>query len=113
MAGSVGKSVASTRFNRQVVIGPYTCDFVARSIKLVIEVDGDSHGTTAQQDAARDLDLQQRGYRVLRFWNNDIMVNLEGVVRAIERAIGELPSPNPSREREGRNTPKSPRQEES
>ncbi len=93
------RKTSGVRFNRQVQIGPYFCDFVARSIKLVIEVDGGQHDDTADMERTRFLEAL--GYRVIRFWNNDVLGNLDGVVAEIERVLGDRPSPNPSRKREG------------
>ena len=73
---------------------------MARSIKLVVEVDGGQHGD--EIDRNRTLFLQSQGYRVIRFWNNDVMDNLEGVTEEIARVIADMPSPDPSRMREGR-----------
>jgi very-short-patch-repair endonuclease len=95
------RQVAGVRFNRQVPIGPFICDFVSRSMQLVIEVDGGQHDWQAGEDATRTRFLEAQGYRVLRFWNNDVLQNPEGVVLAIERALADRPSPSPSREREG------------
>ena len=95
------RQVAGVRFNRQVPIGPFICDFVSRSVKLVIEVDGGQHDWQAEDDARRTRFLEAQGYRVLRFWNNDVLQNPEGVVLAIERALADRPSPGPSRKREG------------
>jgi len=95
------RKVAGLRFNRQVPIGPYVCDFVARSAKLIIEVDGGQHGWQADEDATRTRYLEAQGYRVIRFWNSDVLERLEGVVAEIAEAIAALPSPNPSRKREG------------
>lgn len=95
------RQVAGVRFNRQVPIGPFICDFVARSAKLVIEVDGGQHDWQAGEDAKRTRFLEAQGYRVMRFWNNDVLGQTEGVVRAIEQALVDRPSPAPSRSREG------------
>jgi len=89
------------RFNRQVPIGPYICDFVARTSRLIIELDGGQHGTDQFHDAVRTRYLSARDYRLIRFWNNDVLENIEGVVMAIERALGDRPSPDPSREAGG------------
>jgi very-short-patch-repair endonuclease len=85
------------RFNRQVVIRPYICDFVARSAKLIVEVDGGQHAVNVVRDQARTRFLESRGYRVIRFWNNDVLANIDGVVETIERAMRDRPSPGPSR----------------
>ncbi|MDV3456721.1 DUF559 domain-containing protein [Sphingomonas sp. HF-S4] len=89
------------RFNRQVPIGPYICDFVSRSAMLVIEVDGGQHDWQSDRDATRSCYLQSQGFQVIRFWNNDVMERIDGVVAEIERVLGDRPSPNPSRKREG------------
>jgi very-short-patch-repair endonuclease len=84
------------KFQKQVVLAPYIADFAARSHRLVIELDGDTHGEAQAYDAARTRALEQRGYRVLRFTNNDVMTNLDGVLRAILIALGRDPeSPLP------------------
>ena len=95
------RKIAGTRFNRQFPIGRFICDFVSRGAKLVIEVDGDTHAHSAEYDMIRTRFLEQEGYRVLRFWNNDVMENLDGVVKRIEQELAHRPSPSPSRAREG------------
>jgi very-short-patch-repair endonuclease len=67
----------------------------------VIEVDGESHGHTVDADAARTRFLEAQGYRVVRFTNSDVLGNLDGVAKAVELALANRPSPNPSRKREG------------
>jgi very-short-patch-repair endonuclease len=79
------------KFQRQVVLPPYICDFAARSHRLVIELDGDTHGETQTYDAARTRSLEARSYRVIRFTNADVMTNLDGVLRAILIALGSDP----------------------
>ena len=95
------RQVAGTRFNRQFPIGPFIGDFVSRGAKLVIEVDGGQHATSADDDAARTRYMQAQGYRVIRFWNNDVLGNIEGVVAEIERVLLDKPSPNPVSSRSG------------
>ena len=95
------RQVAGARFNRQVPVGPYIADFAARSEKLIVAVDGGQHDAQAAYDEARTHYLATQGWRVIRFWNNDVLGNLEGVVASIERALVERPSPSPSRLREG------------
>ncbi|OYY88386.1 MAG: hypothetical protein B7Y45_14650 [Sphingomonas sp. 28-66-16] len=89
------------KFRRQQVIGWFIADFVCPSAKLIVEVDGDTHDADA--DAARDAVLMRRGYRVLRFTNEDVTRNVEGVKVAILQALErtESPHPNPSPEGEG------------
>ncbi len=94
------RKISDIRFNRQVPIGQFICDFVARSIGLVIEVDGGQHND--EVDAERTRYIEAQGFRVIRFWNNDVLGNIEGVIEEIERVIANMPSPDPSRKREGR-----------
>ena len=96
-----GRGVADTRFNSMFPIGAFVCDFVSRGAKLAIEVDGGQHAVQVEEDADRTRYLEARGYRVIRFWNNDVLGNIEGVVAEIERVLDDSPSPNPSRKREG------------
>jgi very-short-patch-repair endonuclease len=79
------------KFRRQVPIGPYVVDFAAISERLVIEVDGGQHAES-DRDKARDDFLASNGLRVLRFWNRDVLVNLDGVVSTVQRAL-TTPSP--------------------
>ena len=85
------RQLSGVRFNRQVVIRPFICDLVARSAKMVIEIDGGQHGEEIGYDGARTAFLQSKGYRLLRFWNNDVIGNLEGVVTTIEAALQTPP----------------------
>jgi very-short-patch-repair endonuclease len=95
------RKIAGVRFNRQFPVGPFICDFVSRSAKLVIEVDGGQHAVDVEKDQARTAYLQSQDYRVIRFWNNDMLERIDGVVSEIERVLADMPSPNPSRKREG------------
>ena len=95
------RQLCRTRFNRQVPIGPFICDFVARTAKLIIELDGGQHAIRTAEDNRRTRFLNIHGYRVLRFCNNDVLENVEGVLAAIEAALNDSPSPHRSREREG------------
>jgi very-short-patch-repair endonuclease len=80
--------LAGLAFRRQTPMGHYIADFVAHSCKLVVELDGESHDfeERVRHDARRDEWFASRGYRVLRFTNNDVMKNLEGVVLSILEA---------------------------
>ena len=79
------------KFQRQVVLAPYIADFAARSERLVVELDGDTHAGRETYDAARTKALEDRGYRVLRFTNADVMTNLDGVLHAILVTLGRDP----------------------
>ena len=88
------RQLSGVRFNRQAVMRPYICDLVARSAKLIVEIDGGQHGDTIDYDQARTAFLKAKGFRVIRFWNNEVLENIEGVVETIRQAL-ELP---PSRQ---------------
>jgi very-short-patch-repair endonuclease len=73
-------------FRRQATIGPYFADFASHQLKLVIELDGGQHAGSAS-DEMRTRYLEAFDYRVLRFWNNDVIGNMPGVLSAIDAAI--------------------------
>lgn len=81
-------------FRRQAPIGNYVVDFVCHTAKSVIEVDGGQHGhdRTIAHDESRTAWLAGRGYRVIRFWNNDVIENLTGIVASIRESL-ESPPP--------------------
>ncbi len=80
--------LSGLRFRRQVPIGPFIVDFFCPESRLVVEVDGDQHGRAEgeKRDSERDAWLTTQGYRVLRFSNREVMVNIEGVCLAIMAA---------------------------
>lgn len=82
-----GKRICGRRFRRQFRLDRYIVDFVCLSVRLVVEVDGPSHDLTADQDAIRTRRLEAQGFRVIRFSNEDVMHDLDSVVRTIEAAI--------------------------
>ncbi|WP_239987447.1 endonuclease domain-containing protein [Sphingosinithalassobacter portus] len=90
-----GRRFEGVKFSRQVVIGAYIVDFVARSHRLVVEIDGESHGISVGRDAQRSNWLEKQGYRVIRFTNRDVGENLDGVLAAIGEALGAAPHPDP------------------
>ena len=75
------------KFRRQRPIGPYVCDFVCVGASLVVELDGSQHVTQAAYDKERDAFLRKRGYRVLRFWNQDVLSKTEAVLETIFEAL--------------------------
>jgi very-short-patch-repair endonuclease len=77
------------RFRRQHPIGDYIVDFVNLERKLIIEIDGGQHNfeMVKEQDALRTQWLENEGYRVLRFWNNEVLRNTEGVFMVIQQAL--------------------------
>jgi very-short-patch-repair endonuclease len=84
-----GRDLASHKFRRQHPLGPYVGDFVCLEARLVIELDGGQHDADAETTSARTRLLQARGFRVLRFWNEEMLRNGEGVLAAIEAALRE------------------------
>ena len=95
------RKLRGVRFNRQFPIGQFICDFVSREKRLVIEIDGGQHAMNAETDSRRTRFLNSQGCVVLRFWNNDVIDNLDGVLTMIGEALDNRPSPDPSRKREG------------
>jgi uracil-DNA glycosylase len=98
-----GKRFQGMKFVRQMLLDPFIVDFAARLHKLAIEIDGESHGQAADYDQRRTHYLAERGYRVIRFTNAEVMGNLDAVLETIAAALGRdrpLPGPLPERERE-------------
>ena len=73
------RQLGGYKFRRQHHIGPFIVDFVCLKKKLIIEVDGGQHGKQLESDANRSDYLKERGYRVLRFWNNEVLGEKESV----------------------------------
>nr|WP_315383877.1 DUF559 domain-containing protein [uncultured Sphingomonas sp.] len=96
------------KFSRQMPIAGHFADFACRKAKLVVELDGSQHLEMAEADAERTKRIEAEGYRVLRFWNNDLTSNMEGVLQAILLAAspgcerGPTPQPPPARGRGSR-----------
>lgn len=90
------RQIDGFRFRRQAPIGQYIADFVCFAARLVIEVDGGQH-SEPEKDAVRTCWLDSQGVRVLRFWNNDVLGNPEGVAEVIRRAlVSSSPPPPPN-----------------
>jgi very-short-patch-repair endonuclease len=88
------------RFRRQVPIRQYIADFASHRARLVIEIDGGQHDDTV--DGPRTAVFENEGYRVIRFWNNDVLANIDGVAILLTKALTESsppPNPPPSRGR--------------
>jgi len=98
-----GRQIANCKFRRQHPFVDYVLDFVCLEMRLVIEIDGGQH-QGSQRDQVRDQRLQEAGFRVLRFWNNQVLQETDAVVEAIFTAlldhsggaVGRLP-PSPPR----------------
>jgi very-short-patch-repair endonuclease len=94
------RRLGGLKFRRQHPVGRYIVDFVCPECRLVVELDGSQHMVNRTADAKRTRDLAQAGYRVLRFWDNDVLRNTDAVLAAILAAAGvnaaDQPSPLPS-----------------
>ena len=86
------RGLSSAKFRRQRLIGAYIVDFCCLEQKLVVEVDGGQHVVDAERDQKRTDFLLSKGYRVLRFWNHEVLAQLELVLEQIDR---ELKTPSP------------------
>ena len=83
------------KFSRQMPVGPFVCDFLSRELKLVIELDGGQHDEN-QADAARTAYIEQQGFRVVRYWNNEVHENVAGVLEHLLALIDQAhPQPLP------------------
>jgi len=80
------------KFRRQVPIGPYVADFLSFASRLIVEVDGGQH-RESQRDAKRDRWLSENHFRVMRFWNSEVLSNLDGVLTVLAT---ELATPHPA-----------------
>jgi very-short-patch-repair endonuclease len=96
-------ALAGSHFRRQALIGPFIVDFASLKAKIVIELDGGQHNWQQQSDTLRQRQIEAAGYRVLRFWNNDVLGNLEGVLNEIQSAL--TPTPDPESELRSPRTP--------
>ena len=86
------RRLAHLKFRRQLAIGDYIVDLICLAKGLIIELDGGQHNGNTKDDE-RTAWLESRGYKVLRFWNNDVLKNREGVLTAILLALKRTPSP--------------------
>ena len=82
-----GRQIAGNKFRFQSPIGRYIVDFVCHDKRLIVEIDGGQHQLRTSQDATRTSWLQSQGYRVLRFWNNEVLSNSTGVIETIHKAL--------------------------
>jgi very-short-patch-repair endonuclease len=95
--------IEGIKFRRQEPIEGFIVDFVSYEKKLIIELDGGQHATSKEKDEQRDRCLAGHGFKVLRFWDNDVFQNLQGVLEVIRRHCREEHPPSdplPSREGE-------------
>jgi very-short-patch-repair endonuclease len=97
------RQLGGAKFRRQQPIGPFIADFVCQEGRLIVEDDGGQHADN-DGDVQRTVFFESKGYRVLRFWNSDILQNLEGIAESILAALATphpaqpaAESPSPSR----------------
>jgi very-short-patch-repair endonuclease len=84
------------KFRRQIPIGPFVADFICWDQSLIVELDGGQHASETVRDDRRTEWLEHHGWRVIRFWNNDVFENTDGVLWRIAEACGVNPgSPHP------------------
>ena len=94
-----GRQMDGCKFRRQHPFGDYILDFVCLEKRLIVELDGSQHAETAKADASRTAFLEEAGFRVLRFWNNQVFENMDGVCETIWQVLqmsSTQPPPRPS-----------------
>jgi very-short-patch-repair endonuclease len=84
------RQLAGFKFRRQHSVGPYICDFACLEASIVVELDGSQHAEQSDYDMRRDTFLRSRGFRVLRFWNNDVLVRTEVILETIYEALQRI-----------------------
>jgi very-short-patch-repair endonuclease len=82
------RQLGGYKFRRQHPVGPYIVDFICIQRKLIIEVDGGQHDERRCYDVKRDKWLQENGFKVLRFWNNEVLTNIDDVMEVIASKLG-------------------------
>src|SRR5262245_13829853 len=98
------RQLCGAKFRRQHPIGPFVADFCCPEGKLIVELDGGQHAQEAAADQKRSRLLEVQGYRVLRFWNHDVLGNTEAVLERIAEVLSDPhSSPLPGRARENKN----------
>jgi len=95
------RQLAGFKFRRQCTVEPYIVDFVCIEAKLIVELDGGQHQMQDAYDGRRSQYLTSLGFKVLRFWNNDVLANMTGVLEIIRGDLINSPHPCPLREGEG------------
>jgi very-short-patch-repair endonuclease len=92
------RQAEGNKFRRQHRLGSYVVDFICLEKKLIVEVDGGHHADTVKTDLERTKWLESRGYKVLRFWNNDVLKDIDAICKVVFEALGNPPPPSsPSR----------------
>ena len=81
------RRLCGAKFRRQVPIGPFVADFVCEDARLIIELDGGYHACQVPKDRYRTSFLEAHRYSVIRFWNNEVLSNIEGVLSMVEAEL--------------------------
>jgi len=89
------KQMEGCKFRRQEPIGSYIVEFVCQEKRIIIEVDGGQHSVEREKDNKRDTWLEGQGYKVLRFWNDEVLTNTKGILEVIRDYLNH-PPPTPS-----------------
>lgn len=87
------RQLGGYKFSRQIPVAGFVCDFMCREARLIIEVDGGQHGICSSRDQKRTQALEAEGFRVIRFWNNEVLGNTEGVLARILETLTACPPP--------------------
>ena len=90
-----GRQLAGFKFSRQMPVAGYVADFMCREARLIVELDGGQHAWQSDRDEGRTKAIEAEGFRVIRFWNNDVLARTEGVLLEIERVLRHCPPPAP------------------
>ncbi len=78
-----GRGLSGYKFRRQVPVGPYVADFLCKEAMLIVEIDGGQHAEQVEYDRFREDFLKTHGYQIIRFWNNEVLGNLDGVLETL------------------------------
>jgi len=88
--------IDGVKFRRQQPIGPYIVDFVSLGNGIIIELDGGQHKTSQEEDEERDAWFRKQGFTVLRFWNSEVIQDMNAILEVVKNSLIEAPSPLPS-----------------
>ena len=83
------RQLENWKFRRQLPVGHYIVDFACSELRLIIEIDGGQHAEQVLYDLRRTRFLQSKGYQVIRFWNNEVLENIEGVLEALTLTLSQ------------------------
>ena len=84
-----GRGLENYKFRRQVPVGPYVADFLCKEAMLIVEIDGSQHLAQVEYDQFRDAFLRASGYEVVRFWNNEVLMNVNGVLESLTLTLSQ------------------------